>query len=53
MRLRDLQEPLRLAALAKKTPDIRITMGEQALDDINSEETARAGDQNLQTNTSG
>jgi hypothetical protein len=53
MRLRDLQEPLRLAAPAKKTPDIRITVGQQAFDNINSEETARAGNQNLQTNTSG
>jgi hypothetical protein len=53
MRLRDLQQPFRLAAFAKKATDIRITKSEQPFDDMNSEETACAGNQNLQACTSG
>jgi hypothetical protein len=53
IQLRHFQEPFRLGALAKKAPDIRITMGEQAFDNMKSEETARTGNQDFQTNTSG
>jgi hypothetical protein len=53
MRLRHLQKTLSLAPLAKKTPNVRITMDEKTFDNMNSEKTARSGNQNFQALTSG
>jgi hypothetical protein len=47
------QKPFSLAAVAKEAANIGITVSEQACDNMNSEETACACNQNFQARTSG
>jgi hypothetical protein len=53
IRFLQCKEPFSLAAVAEKAPDIGIAVGEQARDNLRSEETACTCNQNFQTRTFG
>jgi hypothetical protein len=53
VRLHQFQEPSRLSAVAKETPNICLTMGKQPLNYMDAEKTTRSGNQDFQARTSG
>jgi hypothetical protein len=53
VRLGHGEEPRSLGAIAEKAADVGVSMGEEALDDMRSEESARTRNQDFQRCTSG